>query len=110
MGRAATLYDPNALIPFSKPFVTEHELSNLQRVLESDHAHGDGAFTRSASDRLRAITGVDNVLLTTSCTHALEMACQLLNIGPGDHTVHRWHLTMENIRDLVLDCMPHLLR
>lgn len=87
MGRAAALYDPNALIPFSKPFVTEHELSNLQRVLESDHSHGDGAFTRSASDRLRTITGVDNVLLTTSCTHALEMACQLLNIGPGDEVI-----------------------
>jgi dTDP-4-amino-4,6-dideoxygalactose transaminase len=87
MATAAPLYNPGALIPFSKPFVTAHELRNLQQVLESDHAHGDGAFTRSASARLKTITGVDNVLLTTSCTHALEMACQLLNIGPGDEVI-----------------------
>jgi len=34
----------------------------------------------------------------------------MLNIGPGDHTLHRWHLTMDDIKGLVLDCMPHLLR
>jgi dTDP-4-amino-4,6-dideoxygalactose transaminase len=74
-------------IPFSKPFVSPHELSNLKTVLESDHAHGDGVFTRSASDRLRSLTGVEHVLLTTSCTHALEMACQLLDLGPGDEVI-----------------------
>jgi len=34
----------------------------------------------------------------------------MLNIGPGDHTVQRWHLSMEEIRGLVLDCLPELLR
>jgi len=34
----------------------------------------------------------------------------VLNIGPGDHTVQRWQLSMDDLKGLVLDCMPHLLR
>ena len=75
------------VIPFSRPMKTARELSNLERVLNSDHAHGDGVFTRSATRRLRSLTGVGHALLTTSCTHALEMASQLLGIGPGDEVI-----------------------
>lgn len=39
-----------------------------------------------------------------------EKGKPVLNIGPGDHTVQRWHLSMEEIRGLVLDCLPELLR
>ncbi len=74
-------------IPFSRPFRTANELRNLEAVLESDHAHGDGVFTRSASSALQALSGVDRALLTTSCTHALEMASRLLDIGPGDEVI-----------------------
>jgi hypothetical protein len=38
-----------------------------------------------------------------------EKGKPMLNIGPGDHTVQRWHLSMEEIRGLVLDCLPELL-
>lgn len=75
------------VIPFSRPYRTSRELPNLELVLASDHAHGDGAFTRSASRRLQSLTGVGRALLTTSCTHALEMASQLLGIGPGDEVI-----------------------
>lgn len=74
-------------IPFSRPFRTAGELRNLVAVLDSDHAHGDGAFTRSASIRLQALTDANRVLLTTSCTHALEMTIRLLEIGPGDEVI-----------------------
>lgn len=56
-------------------------------VLDSDHAHGDGPFTDSASRRLREITGASDLLLTTSGTHALEMAVRLLGVGPSDEVI-----------------------
>lgn len=39
-----------------------------------------------------------------------ERGKPVLNVGPGDHTVQRWHLTMDDLRGLVLDAMPELLR
>jgi dTDP-4-amino-4,6-dideoxygalactose transaminase len=73
-------------ILFSRPFRAPGELENLGAVLASDHAHGDGPFTASASARLTALTG-SKALLTTSCTHALELAGTLLGLGPGDEVV-----------------------
>lgn len=74
-------------IPFSRPFRTRDEVPNLTAVLESGHAHGDGQFTRAATARLRALTTSDNVLLTTSATHSLEMASSLLGLGHGDEVI-----------------------
>ena len=75
------------LIPFSRPFLAPASLERLTAVLGSDHAHGDGPFTRSASGRLSAMLDGGDVLLTTSGTHALEMASRLLDLGPGDEVV-----------------------
>ena len=75
------------LIPFSRPFLAPASLERLTAVLGSDHAHGDGPFTRSASERLSAILEGGDVLLTTSGTHALEMASRLLELEPGDEVV-----------------------
>lgn len=74
-------------IVFSRPFRTPDELPNLEAVLRSDHAHGDGRFTEQATARLRGITGAERALLTTSCTHALEMASTLLDLKPGDEVI-----------------------
>jgi dTDP-4-amino-4,6-dideoxygalactose transaminase len=74
-------------IPFSRPFLAPESLERLVAVLGSDHAHGDGPFTRAASERLRAIVGGGDVLLTTSGTHALEMASRLIDLEPGDEVV-----------------------
>ncbi|GAA5059810.1 dTDP-4-amino-4,6-dideoxygalactose transaminase [Nocardia callitridis] len=62
-------------------------MANLEAVLGSDHSHGDGQFTKSATDKLRAITGAPHALLTTSCTHALELAALLLELGPADEVI-----------------------
>jgi dTDP-4-amino-4,6-dideoxygalactose transaminase len=75
------------VIRFSQPFRSRDELANVQSVLDSGHAHGDGAFTASAAGRLRAITTSPHVLLTTSATHALEMASSLLGVGIGDEVI-----------------------
>jgi dTDP-4-amino-4,6-dideoxygalactose transaminase len=74
-------------IPFSKPYLSRAELGNVQAVLESGHVHGDGRFTASATRRLAAITGAKSLLTTSSCTHALEMASLLIDLGPGDEVI-----------------------
>jgi dTDP-4-amino-4,6-dideoxygalactose transaminase len=74
-------------IPFSRPYPSRHELENLAAVLASGHVHGDGAFTASATQRLRELIPTDHALLTSSGTHALEMASLLLGLGPGDEVI-----------------------
>ncbi|MDJ0396507.1 dTDP-4-amino-4,6-dideoxygalactose transaminase [Rhodococcus sp. G-MC3] len=82
-GHCAT---PDRII-FSRPYRAANELANLATVLESDHSHGDGQFTKSATARLKAIVGSPHALLTTSCTHALELGALLLELGPGDEAI-----------------------
>jgi dTDP-4-amino-4,6-dideoxygalactose transaminase len=74
-------------IMFSRPFVAGLEAGYLLEVLRSTVWHGDGGFTARATDWLRTYTGAAEALLTTSCTHALEMAAILLDLGPGDEVV-----------------------
>ena len=77
----------NESIIFSRPYRASRELPNLEAVLNSDHTHGDGRFTASATAKLKIITGAPHVLLTTSCTSALEMAGLLLELCPDDEVV-----------------------
>ncbi len=72
---------------FSRPYRATRELTNLEAVLTSDHSHGDGPFTMVATAKLRRITGARHALLTTSCTHALDMAGLLLELGPDDEVI-----------------------
>jgi len=55
--------------------------------IASGHVSGDGPFTRRCHELLERALNVPKVLLTTSCTHALEMAALLLDIRPGDEVV-----------------------
>ncbi|MFM9920774.1 dTDP-4-amino-4,6-dideoxygalactose transaminase [Lacisediminihabitans sp. H27-G8] len=75
------------VVPFSRPYRSQSELRNLESVLSSGHLHGDGAFTKAAADKIRALSGSGQVLVTTSATHALEMATSLLGIGVGDEVI-----------------------
>ncbi len=74
------------MIPFSRSFVTGREAELVAQVLASRRWAGDGEMTHRASRLLEAITG-GRALLATSCTHALEMAAIVLDIGPGDEVV-----------------------
>jgi dTDP-4-amino-4,6-dideoxygalactose transaminase len=74
-------------IVFSRPYRSAHEVTNLTAVLDSGHVHGDGAFTLSATARLKGIIPTDAALLTSSGTHALEMMSILLGLGPGDEVI-----------------------
>lgn len=59
----------------------------MAEAIANGHASGDGPFTRRCHELLERELGVPKVLLTTSCTHALEMAAILLNCGPGDEVI-----------------------
>ncbi|WP_281640362.1 dTDP-4-amino-4,6-dideoxygalactose transaminase [Aurantimicrobium minutum] len=74
-------------ILFSVPCRAAQAPENLARVINSDHVHGDGPFTKSASTKLVELTGSPTVLLTTSGTAALEMAVRLLGIAEGDEVI-----------------------
>jgi dTDP-4-amino-4,6-dideoxygalactose transaminase len=74
-------------IPFNKPGLTGDELRYVADAITRGHSAGDGAYTRSCHELLQRELGVPKVLLTTSCTHALEMAAILLNIEPGDEVI-----------------------
>lgn len=75
------------MIPFNIPVVPEISKKYALQALASTHQHGDGPFTKQASDLISNLTGGGHVLLTPSCTHALEMASMLTNIGPGDEVI-----------------------
>ena len=74
-------------IPFNRPVLVGNELNYLQQAIASEHISGDGIFTKKCSSLLEQELGVPKVLLTTSCTHALEMTALLLNMQPGDEVI-----------------------
>jgi dTDP-4-amino-4,6-dideoxygalactose transaminase len=74
-------------IPFNKPCLCGNELRYISEAINHGHASGDGPFTRKCHALLEGQLGVPKVLLTTSCTHALEMAALLLDIQPGDEVI-----------------------
>jgi dTDP-4-amino-4,6-dideoxygalactose transaminase len=74
-------------IPFNRPAVTGGEMAYMQQAIAAGHLSGDGGFTRRCHALLEEITGAPRVLLTTSCTHALEMSMLLAGVGPGDEVI-----------------------
>jgi dTDP-4-amino-4,6-dideoxygalactose transaminase len=74
-------------IPFNRPTLAGSELDYLREALASGHHSGDGRFTYRCQELLERELGVAKVLLTTSGTHALEMAALLLEVGPGDEVL-----------------------
>lgn len=74
-------------IPFNKPFVVGNEAELVARCLASGATAGDGPFTRECQELLERRFAAARVLLTTSCTSALEMAALLCDVGPGDEVI-----------------------
>lgn len=74
-------------IPFNRPFTAGKEFEYIRQAIENMDLSGDGAITKKCHALLEQILAVPKVLLTTSCTHALEMAALLLDIQPGDEVI-----------------------
>ena len=74
-------------IPFNKPFLTGRELSYIRDAVESGKISGNGAYTKRCHAFLRERYGFTGVMLTSSCTDALEMSAILARIEPGDEVI-----------------------
>ena len=74
-------------IPFNSPYSPPNSIVNMKLAMESNHLSGDGDFTHLCSRRLEKILSMKHALLTTSCTHALELVALLLKIQPGDEVI-----------------------
>lgn len=74
-------------IPFNRPAIVGKELEYIREAVEGGNLAGDGAFTRRCSRLIEERTGAPHVLLTPSCTSALELAADLCNVGQGDEVI-----------------------
>ena len=74
-------------IPFNKPAFLGKEIEYIRKSIKNSHISGDGPFTKRCHHFLEESLGLRKALLTTSCTHALEMAALLLDIQPGDEVI-----------------------
>ena len=74
-------------IPFNRPFFSGKEFDFIQEAIANWQLSGDGAFTKKCHALLEKELGIPKALLTTSCTHALEMAALLLDVEPGDEVI-----------------------
>jgi len=78
---------PQITVDFNQPTLVGKEFSYITQALEGSHISGDGVFTKKCHAFFEDELGVRKALLTTSCTHALEMAALLLEIQPGDEVI-----------------------
>ena len=76
----------SALLPFNRPSIQGRELELLHEALSSGHWSGNGPMTQRAEAILSDMFEAD-ALLTTSCTHALELAARLVHVMPGDEVI-----------------------
>jgi len=74
-------------ITFNRPYATGREFAYIQQAIANRHLSGNGPFTERCGRWLEHRIGAARVLLTGSCTSALELAAMLANLGPGDEVV-----------------------
>jgi dTDP-4-amino-4,6-dideoxygalactose transaminase len=74
-------------IPFNRPFATGDEIDYIRAAIATPKFSGDGKYTTHCHMLLEQSLGVQKALLTTSCTHALEMAALLLDVVPGNEVI-----------------------
>ncbi|MCM1048754.1 MAG: dTDP-4-amino-4,6-dideoxygalactose transaminase [Clostridiales bacterium] len=75
------------MINFNVPPYTGNELSYMKEAIENQKICGDGPFTKKCSEWIEEKTGTAKCLLTTSCTHATELAALLADIKEGDEVI-----------------------
>ncbi len=75
------------MIPFNVPPFTGNEMKYIREAVDNQKICGDGPFTKRCSAWMEEHTGTSRALLTTSCTHANELAVLLLDLQPGDEVI-----------------------
>ena len=79
-----TMSDP---LPFNRPFIAGKELFYISHAVTRGHIGGDGFYTRKCASLLEQQFQIPRVLMTPSCTAALEMAAMLGDLGPGSEVI-----------------------
>ena len=74
-------------IPFNRADIGQHDIELLSESISAGHISGNGPFTKRAEEQITKTLGNERTLLTTSCTHALEMSALLLGLKPGDEVI-----------------------
>ena len=74
-------------IPFNKPYIAGNEVQYILESVQNLHISGDGPFSKRVEQFLETRLKASRVLLTTSCTAALEMAALLCDVGPDDEVI-----------------------
>lgn len=90
------------MIPFNKPFLSGKETDYIREAVASGQISGDGIFTRKCHRFFEKRYGFKKVLLTTSCTDALEMAAILCNIQPGDEVIAPSYTFVSTVNAFIL--------
>ena len=75
------------MIPFNKPPFTNNEKKYILEAIKSDKISGNGNFTQKCHNWFKARLNCEKVLLTPSCTAALEMSALLIDVRPGDEII-----------------------
>jgi len=75
------------MIDFNQPYIAPNQEKYIKEALKNYHISGDGPFTKKCNLFLEKYFGVKKALITTSCTHALEMSAILLNLKEGDEVI-----------------------
>ncbi len=90
------------MIPFNKPYLTGNETFYIEEAVLSGKISGDGMFTKKCHEFFQEKYGFKKVLLTTSCTDALEMAAILLDIKEGDEVIAPSYTFVSTVNAFVL--------
>ncbi len=75
------------MIPFNNPVTIDKEREYVQSVIETGITRGDAKFCKKCSEWIEKKTSTNRALLTSSCTHALELAAILTEVKPGDEVI-----------------------
>lgn len=75
------------MINFNVPPFTGREIEYIKQAVENQKICGDGPFTQKCNEWIEEKTGTAKCLLTTSCTHATELAALLADIKEGDEVI-----------------------
>src|SRR3990170_7352639 len=89
-------------IPFNKPHQTGKELAYVKEALKSGKISGDGIYSARCHQFIEQEFNIEKALLTTSCTHALEMAYLLIDIEPGDEVIVPSYTFVSTVNAFVL--------
>ena len=90
------------MIPFNKPSITELEKTYMMQAIDSLKLCGDGAYTKKVYQIFGEKLGIDKMLLTTSCSHALDMSAILAGLKEGDEVIAPSYTFVSTINAFVL--------